>query len=203
MQNDNRKILVRTWTGHAFDILHPQEGDIRIKDVAHHLSLQNRFIGATDRGYCTAQHSIYVMQMLTWLLGGHRLPTELLLQVLLHDSEEAYTGDFITPIKRDRYAGGPLQEIGNHLRGDIFQAFGLSRNMTGMIKTADSLVCAAEVRDMMHMDPREWGLPEPRTPDKIVPWSATFSEQRFLGEFNLLMNELQQERALQPARSLT
>lgn len=161
MEQNSRRILVRTFTGHAFDILNTKPSDFNIKDIAHHLSLQNRFIGATQHGYSTAQHSVYVMQMIDRLWGPKPVPTVVLLQALLHDSEEAYTGDFITPIKRDRIAGGALQEIGNHLRGDILEAFHLPRIMVGQIKTADNLVCAAEVRDLMHMAPSNWGVAGP------------------------------------------
>ena len=42
--------------------LHPSE--IWIEDIAHHLAIQNRFVGATVRPINVAQHSVYVYKLL-------------------------------------------------------------------------------------------------------------------------------------------
>ncbi len=199
MEHLKRRILVRTWGGHTVDILDPKPGDFQPKVIAHHLSLQNRYIGATEHGYSTAQHSVYVLQMVESIWrsanNGAHAPTVVRMQALLHDAEETYTGDIISPIKRD-YRATPLKDLGSRLRGDILQAFGVPRTMFNPIDIAHNQVSAAEARDLMFINPQEWGLPEPAESIKIVPWAARFAEQRFLGELNRLMNILDQEKTL-------
>lgn len=189
-----RTIWVRTYTGKKINLLDLKPEDISPKDIAHHLSLQNRFIGATPHGYSTAQHSIHVMQLADRMAPAP-VTTMQRLQALLHDGEEAYLGDIITPVKKDQ-VGALLREFGNHLRGDILEILGVDRIIPPYIKAADSLICAQEVRDLIGDDPEEWDLPTPWVQSKIHPWPAYLAEQRFLAEFNRLMNVLEQERRL-------
>lgn len=85
------KYILPTYTGKLFDLENPTEDMIDIEDIAHHLSLENRYNGATKFPLSVAHHSILVCKM---------APEELKLEALLHDAEEAYYKDFTAPLKR-------------------------------------------------------------------------------------------------------
>jgi len=82
---------IQTYTGKRFDLLDPEPIMVCIEDIAHHLSIENRWHGATKIPISVAYHSILVCE---------RLPNELKLEGLLHDAEEAYYKDFANPWKR-------------------------------------------------------------------------------------------------------
>ena len=76
-----------------------QPSDIHIKDIAHNLSLINRFAGAIP--YSVAEHSV-IASSVGYLLQSRDFP-ELekifQLRLLLHDAHEAYIGDIIKPVQ--------------------------------------------------------------------------------------------------------
>lgn len=84
------KYILPTHTGKLFDLENPTEDMICIEDIAHHLSLENRYNGSTKFAYSVAQHS---------LLASSLAPEEIKLEALLHDREEAYYKDWTSPLK--------------------------------------------------------------------------------------------------------
>jgi hypothetical protein len=72
------------------NLLHPTPDQIRIRDIAHHLSLLPRYLGGTRKPYSNAQHSWFISYAAG--PGGE-------LAGLLHDAAEAYTGDLPSPLK--------------------------------------------------------------------------------------------------------
>lgn len=84
------KYILPTYTGKLFDLENPTEDMICIEDIAHHLSLENRYNGATKFPYSVAQHSLHVCAM---------APDNLKLEALLHDAAEAYCKDLTSPLK--------------------------------------------------------------------------------------------------------
>src|SRR5207244_9677156 len=90
---------IQTYSGRRFDLLEPSEEMIEIIDIAHGLSLEVRFNGATRFPYSVAQHSLLVCQF-----TGNKCK----LYGLLHDAAEAYCKDIPSPLKRwleIRYTG--------------------------------------------------------------------------------------------------
>lgn len=83
--------VIITSTGQYVDLLNPKPETIKVRDIAHHLSLTYRFNGATVYGYSVAQHSIYVSKI---------VDPEFAFVALLHDATEAYLGDMVSPLKR-------------------------------------------------------------------------------------------------------
>lgn len=81
---------INTFSGARIDPTNPRVEDIRIKDIAHHLSVINRFTGATREPYSVAEHC-YRMSTLC--------PPELALECLMHDASEAYLNDISRPVK--------------------------------------------------------------------------------------------------------
>src|ERR1051325_8384123 len=77
--------FITTFTGRKVNPLDIRPEDVDIRDIAHHLALLNRFVGASKRPISIAQHSIYVYKLLIgtgWEKEG-----------LFHDAPEAYLGD--------------------------------------------------------------------------------------------------------------
>jgi hypothetical protein len=66
-----------------------------IEDIAHHLSLINRFTGATKRPYSVAEHSLLCADIALRM----KLSPALQLCMLMHDAHEAYTTDLSSPAK--------------------------------------------------------------------------------------------------------
>ena len=82
-----------TASGKPFWVADPRPQDIRIQDIAAHLSRLCRFGGALRDDidhYSVAQHCVLV----SW-----HVPTGFELEGLLHDAAEAYVGDLIKPVK--------------------------------------------------------------------------------------------------------
>lgn len=101
--NNGRGYNQTTASGYPFWSLDPRPEDIRIEDIAAHLSRICRFGGALKEKafnaagsyefieiYSVAQHSVLVSQ---------RVPQEFALEALLHDAAEAYVGDMVKPVK--------------------------------------------------------------------------------------------------------
>lgn len=88
--------LMRTFTGHMVDPCNVKVSDIRILDVAHHLSMICRFGGAIPTHYSVAQHSCLV----SVILAANGFGKDVLWAGLLHDVPEYLLGDCVSPFKR-------------------------------------------------------------------------------------------------------
>lgn len=73
-----------------------QVNTIDVRDIAHALSLINRFTGATRRPYSVAEHSLLVADFAR--RDGASAPVQL--AALVHDAHEAYVGDVSSPLKQ-------------------------------------------------------------------------------------------------------
>lgn len=90
------KVWIHSYTGRQIDLQYPSPADIDALDIAHALSLLNRFTGHSTEGWSVAQHSVVGSIMaevfypeVKWL--AH--------QFILHDATEAYLGDVSAPLK--------------------------------------------------------------------------------------------------------
>jgi 5'-deoxynucleotidase YfbR-like HD superfamily hydrolase len=81
---------ITTRYGHGFNYDTPEPSMIDIADIAHALSITNRFGGHSRFPYSVARHSV---------LCSQQAPDGYKLQALLHDATEAYISDIITPVK--------------------------------------------------------------------------------------------------------
>lgn len=127
-----------TYTGKVMDIFNPTPEMISIEDIAHHLSLLNRFTGATRMPYSVAQHCIQVANI---------LPRRYKLIGLLHDSAEAYLNDITTGLKR---ALPVYKELEENLLTCIFAKFGVPfDDIPPIVKQADTFMLAWEQTRMM------------------------------------------------------
>lgn len=117
--------LIRTYSGHYFDVFDPNPDQIEIVDIAHSLSLLCRFAGHIKSFYSVAEHSIWVADKVS---KTHALTA------LLHDASEAYLIDMPKPIKDEipQYL-----EIENNLMKVIAEKLGFEYPFPEEVKIQD------------------------------------------------------------------
>ena len=163
-------------SGRRFYPVDPRPDEVFIEDIAHGISLANRFAGQCRSAYSVAQHSVLVSRFCDQkdALWG-----------LLHDASEAYIGDITRPLKRSGLLGGYLDAESKLMQAVTFR-FGLQPQMPPSVKLADDILLVTEARDLFdHLD-SEWesklaGLS--RMAVRIVPWPADQAEREFLVRF--------------------
>lgn len=96
------------------DLENPRVEQIDIRDIAHSLSLINRFTGHTRTPYSVAEHCV---------IGSEIIRGEFALEFLLHDAHEAYLGDVSGPLKG--ILGGRYAELADLWDFAIFERFDL------------------------------------------------------------------------------
>jgi uncharacterized protein len=147
-----------TVTGATVHLRNPQAADISTLDIAHSLSLTNRFTGHTLRPYSVAEHSLLVEEIMSREFGP--LPPTALLAALVHDSHEAYLGDISTPLKQAMGAW-KLEDVEAPLWYAVQTHFGTgaaSRDYASIIKRCDLMALAMERRDLLPEGGPAWPL---------------------------------------------
>ena len=82
--------VMLTYSGRTLDLESPDFSRFDIEDIARPLAYQCRFVGNTRAFYSVAQHCV---------LASELAPPGFEYEALMHDSEEAFTGDWPTPWK--------------------------------------------------------------------------------------------------------
>lgn len=124
-----------TFSGKKIDLTDLKPADLAIEDVAHALSLINRFNGHTTKAINVAYHSVFVALL---------VPYQHKLQALLHDASEAYLGDITHWLKQTpgfqayRDAEAQLQRM-------IYRHFGCGIEEHETVARADKLMCRYEM----------------------------------------------------------
>ena len=160
---------LQTVGGRKMDLIQPMIYESSWSDIAHHLACNNRYAGAMPVPFSVAQHSLMVEEILR--LNGHDERTQLL--GLLHDCEEAYIGDIISPVPKALAVMIPnftsiWSMFKNNLRDAILHKAGFDMSETDslwdVIHNADMTALAWEMRDLAANPPienwTEW-CPEP------------------------------------------
>lgn len=144
--------------------------DIFLPDIIHALSMKCRFNGHCKMFYSVAQHSVLCAEMFKEYYSqnlSRAACNSIILDLLLHDSAEAYLPDFAAPIKhkarwscpggvegtgKTRFAG----EVERRVEFQIRKALNLPEFAydTDLIKEIDLRMLATEKRDLM--GPGEW-----------------------------------------------
>jgi len=167
---------MQTASGRAFWPTHPRMDEVRITDIAAHLSRICRYNGALKDGvehYSVAQHSVLVSE---------HLPPELALEGLLHDAHEAYVGDVIRPIKVE--LGDTFHDIETVVDQAIRKKYRLPEEMTPAVKEADLIAAVTEKRDLLaYSNGVDWGeLPRPWS-KTIIACDQRMARELFLKRF--------------------
>lgn len=170
-------------SGRRFYVRDPRAGDFDIHDIAHHLSLTNRYGGATPKPYSVAQHSC---QCLWYARGRWPGETELHMQMLMHDAAEAYLGDLIKPVKVCLPDFAVLEDLA--MRAIACQ-YGFGYPLDPRVHEVDMILCATEKRDLLPKT-EDWpGMPDPMT-TKLFPTDYRLAKDLFLLEFERINNEM-------------
>jgi len=184
--------FIETYTGQRFMPLSPRVEDVVIADIAHALSNQCRFSGHTKEHYSVAEHSVRVARVLE--ARGYSPTSQL--WGLLHDASEAYLVDLPTPLKSDPTIGHAYRIAEARIMAVICQRFDLPIHEPAEVRTADAVLLATEVRDLMAGRPAHWGngqITQPPLREKIEPWEPRRAEWAFLQAFGALQTEIKKE----------
>lgn len=168
-----------TYTGKYVKPLELRPKDIDPIDIAHSLSLINRYNGHSKFPLSVAEHSVRCARRVSktdpdraWLL--------------LHDAPEAYLGDFIAPLKY-------LPEFAHYIEVEsrvmevICERFGLDPVEPECVHEIDLAMRVTEMRDLKPplSKAKMSKMPEPY-PFKIVPWRYDAAKAEFLKELKAL-----------------
>lgn len=173
---------IQTYSGLKFDLINPHPSMVNIEDIAHALANQCRFNGHCKDFYSVAEHSVYVA---TFVNQTH---PELFLDALLHDGEEAYLGDIVTPLKP---LLPELKPIAKRISGVIGDRFGCHNMDHPVIKQADRQLLVDE-KNQLHKFPNnyEWLIELSFTPNlgrKFARLNPHAAEALFLHAFRRAM----------------
>jgi hypothetical protein len=137
--------FMMTFSGRMFFPGNPHPDDFCIEDVAHHLSLINRFTGATVSPYSVGQHS---------LNGSYMASTpEIAYEFLLHDRIEAYISDVNSPTKHHLPDYQRLEEMLNVVSAESFD---LPVEMSAEVKEIDLRMLVTEASVLMKKGVYAW-----------------------------------------------
>lgn len=162
-----------TANAHQVDMRYPRLGAITLADIGHHLSIINRFCGATCRPYSVAEHSLLVVEILQRefeLEDPHAL-----FAGLMHDAHEAYTNDVSTPAKGEIEGWAAFE---GRFERTVRSAFALATAAYThrlAIKQADLIALATERAQLL---PKHAGLWEVLVHVEPVTWVDLMSPQR-------------------------
>jgi 5'-deoxynucleotidase YfbR-like HD superfamily hydrolase len=181
------KYILPTYTGKLFDLESPKPEMICIEDIAHHLSIENRYNGSTKFSYSVAQHSVLVAM---------HASNEFKLEALLHDAEEAYYKDLPSPWKKilkQNFNTNIWDTTVYTTKGYINNIFKLESydEVTELIKGIDLRMASTEIYQLFDdYHPSFWQHDHIRYPayddTYIFEISAKTAEESFLMLFNNL-----------------
>ncbi len=144
--------IARTRSGLNFNLAAPHAETLRLSDVAHHLSLINRFAGASEFPISVALHSVNVARV----LASWKASAEIRLIGLLHDAHEAFIGDVTSPMKQElsSWAGADhVERSADRIDSILFHKLGLAQHVNPatrrLIAKADAVMLATEWRFAM------------------------------------------------------
>lgn len=156
-----------------------------IEDIAHSLSINNRFNGHTYKPYSVAQHSVIMAN----IMKERGFSPQKQMKALLHDCSEAYMPDLPTPFKKQPEFEGFVR-LENRLQDIIYLRFGCPPGKDHDVKYLDTQMLATEIRDLMG-NLNSNILPEvDRIPEKIIPWGYDIAEKAFLNSYKMLSKQI-------------
>lgn len=159
-------------SGFTLDLEAPCADGMPITDIARALAYQPRWAGATREFYSVAEHSVMVSRL---------VPPPLALDGLMHDADEAVSGDIASCVKvligRDL-----LKARLTPIKKALAARFGYRTN-GAEVKRADLVCMATELRDLLPPAWMDWGhLPEPHAA-RIVPVGPEHAYALFLERY--------------------
>lgn len=177
-----------TASGVMFYPLTPRREDIRVWDIAHHLSAINRFTGATRFPYSVAQHSVLCSR---WMFSQDHDATRALYG-LMHDASEYILSDVPSPLKHlESFAAYLAAE--SLLQQMIYEVIGLEPNSEPSdLKVIDRRMLRTEQAVLMPpAAPGEDRSDQPVIADLLIErWTFEHARTEFLVQFQFLKSAL-------------
>lgn len=169
--------MIETFDGQYFSLVSDDLEGLNPVNIAHALSMVNRFNGHTKFPYSVAEHSIHV---------AAQLPPELQLIGLVHDGSEAYIQDIPAPFKPflPDYA-----RIEKQVQDRVYRSFDLDPewvdSVYAEVKRVDSMMCQVEATQLLHSKGEGWA----HNPDglQIYGFSPQQAEGLFLLAYTRIM----------------
>ena len=163
---------MQTFSGVQYWPAAPRVQDVRIVDIAHHLSMLCRFTGAVRRFYSVAEHSVLV---------SHLVPPEHALCGLLHDAPEAYTNDISKPLKISLPDYKRIEALN---WAAVAEKFGLPTKMPEEVHAADYVMLRTEQCTLMpHCEHTPAWAEHATDAVNINCWAPEEAERQFLARF--------------------
>lgn len=140
--------IIEAFNGQYFSLDSDDLEGLAIENIAHALSMVNRFCGHTKFPYSVAEHSVHV---------ASQLPPELQLIGLMHDGSEAYIQDIPAPFKPylPDYA-----VIEKKVQDRVYRSVQLDPEWVDSVypevKRVDSMMCQVEATFLLHSKGEGW-----------------------------------------------
>lgn len=156
----SKNLIVQTSRSELFTTSNLKERFVDLNEIAWALFNIRRWNGHTNEPHITVgQHSLAVAEVILHYGRGwdisDKITTKLVLQALLHDAVEAFTGDIIAPVKP--LMGRRIADVERALEGWIFHGLGAKLPIDPIVHNADALVGFAEARLLFdHNVAEEW-----------------------------------------------
>lgn len=122
------------------DFANPQNSDIHIDDIIHHLAMIPRFGGKLDVHYSVLDHSVFAGVIAKTYLKVDDMTA---FAVLMHDAQEAFLGDVTSPLKQLLPDYKKIEKAFEMVIRDKFK-IRIKAEMEIVVKTADILALKAE-----------------------------------------------------------
>lgn len=135
---------ITTYSGIPLTPLEPRAEDIRVRDIAHALSMMVRANGHYPKFYSVGQHCIACCEE----ARARGLSGRQQLACLLHDASEAYLSDITRPVKKNL---ANYREIEQKLQDCIFEKYlgGLTEEENRIWKEIDDTILYYEFECLM------------------------------------------------------
>lgn len=164
--------------GLRLHLLNPKAKQIRISDIAWHLSRTCRYNAHTEMFYSNAEHSV----LASWKASNMRVAQ----YVLLHDAAEYAFGDLTSPVKRMLPEFKKMIDdfqffLWNHFCGDV-----PSIEIIEELEIIDKRLTATEMKVLRHQPDSDMGPHEPYPHLEFYCFRWEIAHDMFMREFNHL-----------------
>jgi hypothetical protein len=179
------KEWMMTFTGRQVLPLALNPEDVDIRDIAHATAMQCRYNGHVTKFYSVAEHMVHISDA---VLRYTNSPVAAL-QGLVHDGNEAYTGDMIRPVKNSlKAAYANWKEVEDSNERAIAAALNLPYPFDPMIKECDKRIIVNEKTHLFGPNkPWDWDF-EPLDIE-IRGWLPHTAEGMYLSQFGRLTGD--------------